>query len=102
MKADVIYTLSGRSVLAVPGVNSLQSLQAALEELRENHNLRKVVTAFDMDYLSNEFVQRAYDDLLRLLDNLGFEITRLSWDETDKGLDDWLLAQKIKREGARE
>ena len=35
MKADVIHTLTGDTVLAVPGVNALTQLQKALEVLRE-------------------------------------------------------------------
>lgn len=47
MKADVIYALTGQTVLAVPGVNSLNHLKATLKYLKEN-GTKQIMTAFDM------------------------------------------------------
>lgn len=60
------------------------------------HGLKRVVTAFDMDMLSNYHVQQAFENLKQLLErhNL-WHITAL-WDPSFKGVDDhtWHLAQR--------
>ena len=56
MKADVIHTLTGDTVLAVPGVNALTQLEKALEVLRAQ-GVEEIKTAFDMDMATNEHVQ---------------------------------------------
>ena len=62
MKADVIHSLTGQTVLAVPGVNSLNHLKATLKYLKEN-GTKQIMTAFDMDYLTNPHVTNGYRDL---------------------------------------
>ena len=71
MKADVIHALSGLTVLAVPGVNALQRLEESLTELRAQ-GVREIKTAFDMDYITNCYVQSAYEKLMALLGRMGF------------------------------
>ena len=89
MKADVIHALTGLSVLAVPGVNSLSQLKLALEELRQQ-GLEEIKTAFDMDLLCNKHVQDGYRRLQELLDGMGFRYGTYLWDPTYKGLDDYI------------
>ena len=72
LKADVIYHLTGQSVLAVPGVNALLQLEQTLTLLRES-GVRKIKTAFDMDFLRNWYVQNGYAELTRLLGELGLK-----------------------------
>lgn len=91
MKADVIYALTGVSVLAVPGVNALAQLQKTLEQMRAE-GLQEIKTAFDMDMRTNPHVQEAYQKLLELLKNMGFRYGTYLWDENYKGLDDYLWA----------
>lgn len=92
MKADVIHALTGRTVLAVPGVNSLTQLKAALEDLR-NAGLQEIKTAFDMDFSTNCHVQNGFNHLLELLDGMGFRFGCYVWDPRYKGLDDFIWAQ---------
>lgn len=89
LKADVIHHLTGYTVLAVPGVNSLSQLKTALEYMRE-HGTRQVMTAFDMDYLSNPHVQNGYMELTRLLSEMDFHFGTYLWDPQYKGLDDYV------------
>lgn len=89
MKADVIHALSGLTVLAVPGVNSLTQLQMTLEDLREE-GLLEVKTAFDMDFATNHHVQNGYNSLLQLLGDMGFSFGTYLWDPRYKGLDDYI------------
>ena len=89
MKADVINALTGLTVLAVPGVNSLTQLEAALTELR-SEGLVEIKTAFDMDFTSNHNVQNGYNNLLQMLGDMGFRYGTYLWDPTYKGLDDYI------------
>lgn len=96
MKADVIYSLTGLTVLAVPGVNALTQLELTLSDLKEE-GVTEIKTAFDMDFATNHHVQNAYDNLLRLLGQMGFRFGTYLWDPAYKGLDDyiwWKLSKK--------
>ncbi|MBQ9839290.1 MAG: DUF3854 domain-containing protein [Oscillospiraceae bacterium] len=89
MKADVIYALTGQSVLAVPGVNSLNHLKATLKYLKEN-GTKQIMTAFDMDYLTNPHVTNGYRDLSSILATLGLPYGTFLWNPDHKGLDDYV------------
>ena len=89
MKADVIHYLSGKTVLAVPGVNTLSHLEKTLQILKEN-GVQKIMTAFDMDFLNNPHVQKGYSRLVRLLEDAGIPFGTYLWDPAYKGLDDYI------------
>ena len=89
MKADVIHFLTGQTVLAVAGVNSLSQLRPVLEELRAV-GMEKVMTAFDMDYLVNPHVENGQENLAALLDQLKIPYGTYLWDPRYKGLDDYI------------
>ncbi len=97
LKADIIYTLSGKSVLAMPGVHALARLKETLIECKKQ-GLKKVKTAFDMDFLTNHHVAEAMDNLLQTLDELGLENTTYVWNSEYKGLDDYLWEYKLQRQ----
>jgi len=85
MKADVIHALTGLTVLAVPGVNSLTQLETTLSDLRAE-GVAEIKTAFDMDFATNYHVQNGYNNLLSLLGNMGFQFGTYLWDPRYKGL----------------
>ena len=89
MKADAIHFLTGSSVIAVPGVNSLNHLQKTLQFLKENGTTR-IMTAFDMDYLKNPFVRDAYINLASVISSVDLEYGTYLWDPKYKGLDDYV------------
>lgn len=89
MKADVIHFLTGQTVLAVAGVNSLSQLQPILKELRAA-GMEKIMTAFDMDYLTNPHVRAGQENLSALLAELGIPHGTYLWDPRYKGLDDYI------------
>ena len=89
MKADVINALTGMTILAVPGVNTLTHLKAALADLKAD-GLQEVKTAFDMDYTMNQHVQNGLENLFALLDANGFRYGTYLWDPRYKGLDDFI------------
>jgi hypothetical protein len=61
--------------------------------------VRRIKTAFDMDYKSNINVQEAYINLILCLNEYGFIVERLTWDENYKGLDDYLKAVYLEKGG---
>lgn len=97
MKADVIHALTGMTVLAVPGVNALTQLEAALNDLRME-GLKEIKTAFDMDFATNQHVQNGYDSLLALLGSMGFQYGTYLWDPRYKGLDDYIWEYCLQRQ----
>ena len=90
LKADVINSLTGLTVVAVPGVNSLKYLKHTLEHLQEN-GTTKIMTCFDMDYLKNPHVCEGYNNLANVLCEVGIEYGTYLWDPIFKGLDDYVL-----------
>ncbi len=96
MKGDIIHALSGMSVLAVPGVNCLSLMEPMLRELKSK-GVRRIKTAFDMDFLSNPHVQTGYTQLCELLEKIGFSFKTYTWDPGYNGLDDYLRAMKNNR-----
>ena len=93
LKGDVISSLSGYSILSVPGVNSRRYLPEALHILK-GKGLQRVAVAFDMDALTNIHVQEALEKVRELLKRSHFEYYTLMWNPEYKGLDDYLLAKK--------
>jgi len=96
VKADVVYNLTGQSVLAVPGVKALLQLEQTLSLLRES-GVRKIATALDLDFLRNWYVQNGYGELTGLLAKMGFPYTTLLWNPDYNGLDDYVWACCLNR-----
>ena len=89
LKADVISYLSQKSVLAVPGVNSIKYLPGALHDLKKK-GLKKVCIAFDMDLYDNPNVYRALCKLKNLIREADIPFCTYNWNSDYKGLDDYL------------
>ena len=89
LKADVIQYITGQTVIAVPGVNSLKHLKETLEYL-QSQGTTKVMTCFDMDYLKNPHVRDGYYNLANILAEVGIEYGTYLWDPQFKGLDDYV------------
>ena len=89
LKADVVHALTGQTVVAVAGVNSLSKLEPVLQVLK-GVGTKKIMTAFDMDFLTNPHVQNGYTNLTQLLAETGFQYGTYLWDPHYKGLDDYV------------
>lgn len=98
LKGDIIYRFLEVPVVAIPGVNCLKNLRPFLDILWKL-GVRKIKTAFDMDYKSNINVQEAYINLVICLQEYGFIVERALWDENYKGFDDFLLHTYLERGG---
>lgn len=93
LKGDIFRAVTGANVIAVPGVNAIKGVPAALEVLKAR-GVEVVVCAYDMDYLTNESVKNAVDKLRKIVEASGMQWIRLRWDDRGgvlKGCDDWAV-----------
>lgn len=90
LKGDIISDRTGYSVIAVPGVNSVSYLPQTLTALRKK-GLEEVLIAFDMDAHENVHVEKALNNLRRLLGLMCIPYSTLEWSREFKGLDDFLV-----------
>lgn len=90
LKADIIHRFTRKPVIAVPGVNALKHLDEFFERL-QGLGVKKIQTAFDMDFKTNPHVQKGYRKLIEKIHSYGFESEMLLWDDNYKGYDDYLL-----------
>ena len=90
LKADIINYFMDVPVIGIPGVNTLQNLEPMLDELRK-YGVRGICTCFDMDFLVNPNVEKAYCKLVEFIKSKGFVVKMEKWDPNYKGLDDYLL-----------
>lgn len=98
LKGDVIYRFLQAPVLAVPGVNSQEEMKKLFPILWK-YGVRRIKTCFDMDYLTNQYVEKAYFNLVNTCMEYGFQVERETWDANFKGLDDFLLNVYLQRGG---
>lgn len=89
LKADIVHELTGQTVLAVAGVNALSHLEQQLTELQKL-GTKKIMTAFDMDFLQNPHVENGYRNLTSILEKMGFQYGTYLWDPQYNGLDDYI------------
>lgn len=90
LKADVAHFISGLPFIAVAGVNATSELDEVLSLLKSS-GVTSICTAFDMDYLTNPYVVKAKYSLNNKIKKYGLNIEELRWDESYKGVDDYLL-----------
>ena len=96
LKADIVHYLTGMTLVAVSGVGSLTHLQQTLTVMQEQ-GVRKVMTAFDMDMMTNCHVQKDFRKLAAMLQEMGFQFGTYLWDTRFKGLDDYVWARMNKK-----
>ena len=89
LKADIVHHLTGQTVVAIPGVNSLRHLEVVLTELI-GLGVKQVMTAFDMDFLKNPHVQNGYAELVSLLERMDLQFGTYMWNPDYNGLDDYV------------
>lgn len=85
LKADIAHCLTGRSFIAVAGVNSLNGLESALRCMAQN-GTKLVVEAYDMDKLENEYVASAAEKVQQIAHAAGLQSTSLVWNTAYKGI----------------
>ncbi|MCA1623850.1 MAG: DUF3854 domain-containing protein [Acidobacteria bacterium] len=93
LKADVIGELSKVGVVAMAGVKNVKA-EILVETLKLLFpNLKRVFIAFDMDFQTNENVEKALSEMETGFQKWnGLEVKTLVWNLSDgKGFDDYLL-----------
>ncbi len=91
MKAYLISDMAGFNIVAVAGVNSLDEFNKLLQSgYLQKLGIKKIVNAYDMDYLTNKHVFDAIAKVEAMIKDGGFEYERRLWDINYKGYDDYL------------
>lgn len=92
LKGDLAHFYSHLPFMCVGGVNNIGKIKSEL--LSWNGQIKNVVCAYDMDYLTNSNVQRAEENLKNLVNSAGCEYYRAYWDTRFKGIDDFFVSCK--------
>jgi hypothetical protein len=100
LKAGVAHCLMNRSFAAVAGANNTAALGPLFSLLAKN-GIRLIVEAQDMDKYRNEQVDKGASKVYALTHEHGMDAQRLTWNPNYKGIDDWQLAVKKKKESER-
>ena len=95
LKADVASFLSGDKLfIGLTGVQNTAFLKSVISELSP----KRIVEAVDMDVRSNPQVQKAQVKIQAICAPLCESYKRLFWPIEQKGVDDFLLFRKLKKE----
>ena len=91
LKGEIIHRLSGKTVIAVPGVNNLSELKLILPTLRDK-GVEHIMIAYDMDFLRKKSVYTSYLQLRQVLQQYKFTSGTYFWPPKHNGLDDFIVA----------
>lgn len=95
MKADIASFLSdGELFLGLTGVQNTRYLADVVKQLKP----KRILECIDMDVRTNPHVQRAQAKIRAICAPLCEEYRPFVWPVEQKGIDDWLLFEKLKRE----
>ena len=95
MKVDIASFLSdGELFIGLTGVQNTKYLEQVVKDLRP----KRILECIDMDVRSNPHVQRAQAKIRAICTPLCEEYRPFVWPVEQKGIDDWLLFEKLKRE----
>ena len=97
LKAAAAQSLSNGWFTAIPGVSTYEAWKKLLAYFKEK-NVKTIVDAFDSDRATNPNVANAIAKLHAIAKEYGYDMKTWDWGTEQKGVDDYLLAQKIKRE----
>lgn len=95
MKADIASFLSGgRLFIGLTGVQNVRYLKEVITSLHP----KRIVECLDMDVRTNPQVQRAQSKIQAICTPLCEEYRRFFWPKEQKGIDDFMLFKKLKKE----
>lgn len=95
MKADIASYLAGGELFI--GLTGVQNVRYLAEVVRALHP-KRIVECIDMDVRTNPHVQRAQSKIRSICMPLCEDYRTFTWPKEQKGIDDWLLFEKLKRE----
>lgn len=95
LKADIASYLSGGELfIGLTGVQNIKYLAGVIKQLHP----KRILECIDMDVRSNPQVQKAQSKIRSTCMSLCEEYRTFIWPQEQKGIDDWLLFEKLKRE----
>lgn len=95
MKADIASYLSGgRLFIGLTGVQNVRYLKEIVTSLHP----KRIVECLDMDVRTNPQVQKAQSKIQAICTPLCEEYKRFFWPKEQKGIDDFMLFMKLKKE----
>lgn len=97
LKADIVHALTGRTFVATIGANNPNGLDELFSFLSRN-GTEEIIEAEDMDKYRNTGVNRGAAAVYHLARKNGMTCRRLNWNPNYKGIDDWQLALRRKKE----
>lgn len=97
LKADVAHYLSGKPYIAIMGVTNVYQLETELKMLKDR-GTKIINLCFDMDYRTKKGVKIALEKVERIIEKCGLVYHQINWDENYKGIDDYLLSLKEKKQ----
>ena len=101
LKADIAHALTGRTFAATAGANNTSGLDGLFAVLRRS-GTEEIIEAQDMDKYSNKMVNAGSLKIHQLAAKHGMACRRLVWNPNYKGIDDWQLALRQKKEHQKE
>lgn len=93
LKADIASSLSKTPFIGLGGVSNLGGLCFELMQLKDL-GTEKINICIDMDYRDKKEVAAALDNIKETIERAGLSWSLITWPETYKGIDDFLLAKK--------
>ena len=95
MKADIASFLAdGELFIGLTGVQNVRYLADVIKQLKP----KRIIEGIDMDVRSNIQVQKAQSKIRSICMPLCEDYRTFTWPAEQKGIDDWLLFEKLKRE----
>lgn len=96
LKGKLIYVKTGKTTIALPGVNAISLLESLLNNDIANDTL--FYLAYDMDYVYNKNVLAQEKRLMEFLSAKGKKYKRIIWNiEDGKGIDDWYYNRYLRK-----
>lgn len=95
LKADVASYLSGGELfIGLTGVQNVGFLREVITELKP----KRILECIDMDVRTNDHVRKAQAKIRAICMPLCEQYRAITWPVDQKGIDDYLLFEKLKRE----
>lgn len=97
LKADIAHSLMNRSFAATAGAGNVAQLEPIFALLASN-GTELIIEADDIDKYSNKMTSKGASKIYLMAKKYGMDCRRLTWNPNYKGVDDWQLSLRLKKE----
>lgn len=97
LKADIASSLMNRSFAATAGAGNVAQLDPLFALLAAN-GTELIIEADDIDKYSNKMTSNGASKIYLMAKKYGMDCRRLTWNPNYKGVDDWQLSLRSKKE----